>query len=50
MAEFFAHSYWNLLSDVIYAEIVLLTRKEVFWAMMPTPHGTFTVGTKVFSS
>jgi protein gp37 len=50
MAECLAHSYWNLLSDVIHAEIVLLTRKEVFWAMMPTPHGTFTVGTKVFSS
>ena len=50
MAECFAHSYWNLLSDVIHAEIVLLTRKEVFWAVMLTPHGTFTVGTKVFSS
>ena len=50
MAECFAHSYWNLLSDVIQAEIVLLTRKGVFWDVMPTPHGTFTVGTKVFLS
>ena len=48
MAECFAHSYWSLLSDVIHAEIVLLTRKEVFWAMMPTSHGTFTMGTKAF--
>ena len=50
MAECFAQSYWNLLSDVIHAEVVLLTRKEVFWDVMPTPHGTFTMGTKVFSS
>ena len=50
MTECFAHSYWNLLSDVIHEEIVLVTRKEVLWAVMPTPHGTFTVGTKVFSS
>ena len=50
MAECFAQSYWNLLSDVIHAEVVLLTRKEVFWAMIPTPYGTFTVGTKMFLS
>ena len=28
MAECFAHSYWNLLSDIIHAKIVLLTRKR----------------------
>ena len=50
MAECFAHSYWNLLSDVIHAEIVLLTIKEIFWVVMPTPHGIFTVGIEVFSS
>ena len=31
MAECFAHSYYNLLSDIIHAEIVLPTKKEVFW-------------------
>jgi hypothetical protein len=35
MAKCFAHSYWNLLSDVIHAEIVLLIRKEVQDLMVP---------------
>jgi hypothetical protein len=34
---------WDLLSNVIHTEIVLLTREEVFWAVIPTPHCTFTV-------
>ena len=29
MADYFEHSYWNLLNEVVHTEIVLLTKKEM---------------------
>ena len=40
--------YWNLLRKVIHTEIVLLTKREVFWAVKPTPSCTFTGYKSVF--